>query len=249
MNPTQEQLTQLSQDGYTILPQAVPRALVDDALRAINHCMGQGMEPSRISEFASRSYCPELKGEPVISDLFNASQLRPFCENLVGEGNLKSVNHGQIALRFPRRIEPPFPAPQPHLDGIHSPNNGVPEGEIHNFTMLCGVLLSDLPIENAGNFSVWPGSHRGFEAHFREHGYEALKDGTPKIEMPAPRQIIARAGDAVVCHYQLAHGIAPNVSPNIRYAIFFRLKHRDHDAHRFETLTDLWLDWPGIRHG
>ena len=29
----------------------------------------------------------------------------------------------------------PPPAPRPHLDGMHSPNNGVPAGEIYSFTV------------------------------------------------------------------------------------------------------------------
>jgi len=32
-----------------------------------------------------------------------------------------------------------------------------------------------------------------------------------------------------------------------RYAIYFRLGHVDHKAQRFETLTDFWLEWEGIR--
>jgi hypothetical protein len=45
----------------------------------------------------------------------------------------------------------------------------------------------------------------------------------------------------------LAHGIAPNVSPHIRYAIFFRLSHEEHRADWKAPMTDLWLHWPGIR--
>jgi ectoine hydroxylase-related dioxygenase (phytanoyl-CoA dioxygenase family) len=36
-----------------------------------------------------------------------------------------------------------------------------------------------------------------------------------------------RAGDLVLAHYQLAHSVAQNLSPQIRYAIHYRLAHRD----------------------
>ncbi|MCC2687065.1 MAG: Protein involved in biosynthesis of mitomycin antibiotics/polyketide fumonisin, partial [Paenibacillaceae bacterium] len=107
--------------------------------------------------------------------------------------------------------------------------------------------LSDLPNVNAGNFSVWPGSHHLYERYFRELGPESLLSGMPPVDLPEPRQIIGQAGDAVFCHYQLAHGIAPNVSPNVRYAVFFRLRHVDHATDWKAPMTDLWLHWPGIR--
>lgn len=32
-----------------------------------------------------------------------------------------------------------------HIDGLPTPESGVPEGQVHNFTILVGVLLNDLP--------------------------------------------------------------------------------------------------------
>jgi len=48
-------------------------------------------------------------------------------------------------------------------------------------------------------------------------------------------------------HYMLGHGIAGNVSPNIRYALFFRLMHVDHDRYQWECMTDVWAEWEGMR--
>ena len=45
----------------------------------------------------------------------------------------------------------------------------------------------------------------------------------------------------------LAHSAAPNVSPNTRYAIFFRLYHHDHGSFRAEAMTDIWLEYDGMR--
>jgi ectoine hydroxylase-related dioxygenase (phytanoyl-CoA dioxygenase family) len=111
--------------------------------------------------------------------------------------------------------------------------------------MLVSVLLSDVPHENMGNFTVWPGSHRVLESYCREHGPERILTERPKLEM-APQQIIGRKGDAVICHFQLGHGIAPNVSPHIRYALFFRMKHPAHESRKAETLSNMWLEWPGV---
>ena len=112
------------------------------------------------------------------------------------------------------------------------PLNGVKAGTVYHFTALGGVFLSDVSEPFQGNFTVWPGTHRALAAHFAAHGTDELLQGFPRIAMPAPRQLTARAGDAILAHYQLAHGAAPNVGPHVRYAVFFRL------ARQGTTLVD-----------
>ena len=113
--------------------------------------------------------------------------------------------------------------------------------------MLVAIYLSDVPNPYAGNFTVWPGTHRAFERYFRQHGAEALLDGMPPIDLPRPRQITGAAGDIILAHYQIAHTAAPNVSPHTRYAVFFRMRHVDHPSFRPEAMTDIWLEWEGLR--
>ncbi len=50
----------------------------------------------------------------------------------------------------------------------------------------------------------------------------------------------------VLAHYLLSHSVAPNASPNVRYAIFFRLTHVDHARQKWESMADPWLQWEGI---
>ena len=156
------------------------------------------------------------------------------------------MDYGQIALRFPG-LQDPHGEPRPHIDGMYSPTNGVEKGTIGSFTALLAVLLSDLPEPYAGNFTVWPGSHAQNAAFFREHGPESLLNGMPAVTMRDPVQITGRAGDAVLAHYLLAHGVAPNASPHVRYAIFFRLTHVDHERQKWESMVDPWLQWEGVK--
>lgn len=246
MKLSHRQKEQFYQDGYVLIPGVVPRLMVNDTLRAINHSVGQGMNVDEMTKFRAQSYCPELTGEPVIADVFNKTPLLPLAESAVGAGKIRPVGGGQIALRFPVPTDPP-PVARPHIDGMYSPTNGVPEGTIGHFTALVGVLLSDLPGPDAGNFTVWPGTHRLYEDYFRAHGPEKLFDGMPPIDMPAPVQITGQAGDGVLVHYQLAHGVTPNVSPHVRYALFFRLTHVEHNRGSLDILTDIWREWEGLR--
>jgi hypothetical protein len=243
---TDAQKRQFYTDGYLHLPGIVSSDLVHAACRAINASLGaRGMHPDALPSLRARSYCPELQDASPITDLLHASPLWSIAESCIGQGNIRPATRAQIALRFPSMEEPH--APQPHIDGMHTPTNGIPAGEIHNFTALVGVLLSDLPHEYAGNFTVWPGTHRLYERYFRERGPQALLQGMPPVALPQPQQIVGRAGDAIFCHYQLGHGIAGNGAPHIRYAVFFRLFHNDHDGMRWKCMTDIWRAWGGMR--
>lgn len=246
MELTDVQKQSLFEQGFIKLPGIVPRPLVDAALRSINASLGsEGMHPDNLTKFRAQSYCPELQQTPAITGLLTDSPLWSVAEAAIGAGKIQPVNGGQIALRFPSTD--PAREPHPHLDGMYTPTNGVPEGTIRNFTALVGVLLSDLPQPDAGNLAVWPGTHRLFEGYFQEHGPQSLLEGMPRVEMPEPEQITGTAGDAVLCHYQVAHGIAGNAAPHIRYAIYFRLSHVDHDELHWECMTDIWREWSGMQ--
>jgi hypothetical protein len=227
--------------GYAVVPGGAAAERVDAALKAINVSLGRGILASEVEQFRSQSFCPELRTTPAITDLFHATAARPLAESLLGP--LEPVTMGQIALAFPSdRADPLYP----HIDGLHTPTNGVPKGTVSTFTLLAGVLLSDQTAPEAGNLVVWPGSHRLYEDHFRRHGGRSLLDGLPAVPLPRPEPVLGRAGDLVLCHYQLAHTGGPNTSPRIRYSVYFRVKAAGHDERRWECLASLWKEWPGM---
>ncbi|HEY2941933.1 MAG TPA: phytanoyl-CoA dioxygenase family protein [Vicinamibacteria bacterium] len=245
MKLSAEQKESLLEDGYVRVPAVVPAPPLAAALKAINHSLGQGLPPAEMPVFRSRSFCPELQRAAVILDLLRATPAWVLAESLLGEGGVEPVRSGQIALAFPQTE--PAAAPYPHLDGLHTPTNGVPAGEVRSFTLLVGVILSEVTDPGAGNLTVWPGSHRLYESYFREHGPRSLLDGMPPVALPDPVEVTGSVGDVVLCHYQLAHAVGANTSPHVRYAVYFRLKSRGHDGRRWECLTDVWKEWPGVR--
>ncbi|EFH83839.1 phytanoyl-CoA dioxygenase family protein [Ktedonobacter racemifer] len=245
MELTSTQKQALYEQGYVALPGIVPQELVEKALHAINASLGsEGMDPQRLPILRAQTYCPEITASPEITNLLTESPLWSLSESVIGQGSILPVKSGQIALRFPA----PGPArlPRPHLDGMYSPNNGVKEGAIDNFTALIGVFLSAIPHDFMGNLAVWPGTHRLFEDYFRKHTPQSLLKGLPEVNLPELQQITAQPGDAVLCHYQLGHGITINTSPYIRYAIFFRLRHVNHEQWQWECMTNIWREWAGM---
>jgi hypothetical protein len=246
LSPSQKQ--SLRQNGYLLIENAVSEHLVNRALHTIYHRLGQGVPKEEIATWQSQSFFPELKTAPPILDLVNESGVLATLQELIGEENVVPFRSAQLALRFPREYGTEPRVPSPHIDGVHSPLNGVPQGELHSFTALVGVFLTDVKTDFAGNLSVWPGSHTAMESYFQEHGIEGLlKEGvTPAINLKPPVQIKAKAGDCIIAHYQLLHGVTMNIAPNPRFAIFFRVKHPLHEDHKLQCLTHLWKEWPGI---
>ncbi len=238
-------------DGYAVLRGAVAPAVVRAARGAINHDLGErGVPPEELPAFRSRSFCPQLREQPVLVDVFDRSAVPGALETLLGVGNLSPVTQAQVALRFPT------PAPEDarwrehgHLDGVGSGMNGMEVGEFsRHFTCLAVVLLSDLPGPWNGNFTVWPGSHAAGETFFKKATPEVLKAGSPSYDLPRPPvQICGAPGDVVITHHQLWHGAAPNYGPDVRYAAIFRPAHVDVDQNGTATMTDIWREFPGVR--
>src|SRR5437762_3159981 len=131
----------LLRDGYVLLRGAVPRERVAAALRAINRSLGEeGMARERLPEMRARTYCPELVAADEMVDLYRATEVRGAAEALIGR--VRPPTQAQIALRFPEAG--PARPPTPHIDGMYTPENGVPAGTIYHFTALAGVFLSDV---------------------------------------------------------------------------------------------------------
>ena len=58
------------------------------------------------------------------------------------------------------------------------------------------------------------------------HGHTALPTGE-KTDALLGTEVVhctGRAGDVFIANYLTAHLVAPNVSPNIRYAVYFRIR-------------------------
>jgi ectoine hydroxylase-related dioxygenase (phytanoyl-CoA dioxygenase family) len=240
-------MDQFRRDGYAQFPQTVSQTLVKTARDRILRDIKENYDPNRLVEYNNQSWCPGLRGSPEILSLFKNRPVQSLVNDLLGKNCFQS-DRGQIAIRKAHNSDQPY-EPVPHIDGIPTPHNGLRGTEIQNFTALAGIFLTEVKTAFAGNFTVWPGSHLVLEKHFRERGKAALQEGMPAIPLGEPLQLLAKPGDLVLCHYELAHSAAPNVSDDDRIAIFFRLWFKeivDPEAkeQRWHNLTHIWHDWP-----
>ena len=232
----------LRRDGYVRFRSLCPETLIRAARLAIDRDLSTNYDPSRQIEYDHRSYCPDLRGAPPLMALLLDSGITAKLDEVIGFKRL-GYDVGQIALRKAGNASEPNP-PEPHIDGLPTPFNGVSSKVLYsNFTALVGIYLSPVRTEFAGNFTVWPGSHNILEAHFREHGPEALRNGMPRIPLGQPVQLMTEPGDVVLCHYSLAHTAAVNLSAADRYAVYFRLWLKGMRLRRWHFMTHIWDGW------
>eukprot|EP00698_Gefionella_okellyi_P018175 TRINITY_DN5422_c0_g1_i2.p1 TRINITY_DN5422_c0_g1~~TRINITY_DN5422_c0_g1_i2.p1 ORF type:complete len:303 (+),score=31.37 TRINITY_DN5422_c0_g1_i2:65-973(+) len=266
MNPiiTEEQRTNFFRNGFVTLQGVVPQQFLDRAVRAINMHFTRGISEDDAEKFINGQLFPDLQGKPAIGDLFNKTAAKPLAESMIGE--IGPTYGGQIALRFPGSMciesDELGATPSPNMwweDGWHIDGFGKERrpGEINNFSMLFGVFLKDCPLPFHGNLMVFPGTHWILQNYFRENCLEKTAnslegdDIMPKgLPFPTPIQVTGKAGDVVMAHYQLAHSIAPNLSPDIRYVVYFRLYsklHQPQHKYRPSSILDIWQDWPAMQ--
>jgi hypothetical protein len=247
-----EQKTNFVRDGYVHLHRIVPTTLTRLARRVINARMGEGLS-AKHAEMLRRNAWSLGEDElmhlrPEFSSLLFDSQAFEIASSVLGETMYLPHYYVQVAIRFPQSSDEPHFLPW-HLDNI------VSDG-IKGFSAVVGVFLSDALEPNSGNFTVFPGGHRLLEQEFRSKSHSSkvlFRDEhgrivtPPQMDIPE-RQLLVHDGDIVVAHHQLPHRAAPNVSANIRYAVFFRFYHRamsyDHPvecAARQIILQNLWI--------
>jgi hypothetical protein len=249
MTPKEEWLASFLKNGYAHFPRLLDEKTVKAARKRIDKDIAKNYDPTRKTEYDNQSYCPDIRSSKEITALFTHPEVQRRVDALVPLDQL-GFDPGQIAIRNAHNADRPY-EPQPHIDGIPTPHNGVTGDELSPFTMLAGVFLSDVVADFAGNFTVWPGSHLLIEQYFRENGRESTRKGMPQISLGSPVQLRASTGDLVLCHYQLAHAAVVNTSDHDRYAVFFRLwQHEIHPAYnsdyrenRWMRLTHLWTGW------
>jgi hypothetical protein len=234
-------------DGYVVVPGVVQRAAVERAKQRINNWIASGFDRGRWADYVRWGFAPEIATSPEILGLLNETPVRDIAESLVGQ-TLELLGDPQIALRFPLA-----PGEAPARVGCHV--DGISDNEVYSFTVLAGVLLSDLPIANGGNFTVWPGTHTVVAQWFQANGTRFEQSSVAYAGLGAlghtsePRAVCGSAGDLILSHYLLLHGIGAHTGPDIRYTTYFRLRRVDHTDFGDAPLTDPWAEWDGVGEG
>jgi hypothetical protein len=247
---TNAQKRHFVEEGYLKIPNVVPKIMIDNALRAVNHSIGYvGLGGEDPANNRSAFFCAELLEAPVVLDLFHKTPAFALAEELIGHGNVLPLARAKPYPRFPELLNGEDIVHRGHLDGIGNGSNGMPKGYYNRgFTAFAVIYLADVLEPNSGNFTVWPKSHRTLNNFFKENGHEVLANGMPKLDFPeAPVMVTANAGDLILAHNLIFHTGGVNSSPNVRHAVIARFKHKDCDTIGKDGYTDLWREWSGVQ--
>jgi len=236
---SESQLREFYTNGYVVVKGLIKQDILCAAIKHINQALGRGNILPQNDTPLFEKQAPEITNLVLQSKVYNSVQ------SLFGKRELKHPNGAQIALRFPLPGDgnnKPLEPRRWHIDGMDKEKAG-------NFSLLCGIALSNWPTPYMGNFTVFPQSHHVIGPSLQEMGAERFckqqKEGD-KLQFQGGVQVIAECGDVIMCHPFLAHRVGPNHSPHIRYAVFFRLHINGHDPHA--CVKDMWAEFDGVKH-
>ena len=240
--------------GYATVRGAVPDAAVRRALAAVTRSGSS-------ARTALGSAAPELlKARPIL-DLLNAPGVVRLIDELLGLPRIDPVARAQIAVVHRHcGVEEPIAADKLawHIDGMNKKSLG-------HFSLLIGVVLTDLTRSGSGSLAVWPGSHRTIEQWFAaelacERERASSSSGSPDVVSAVLQRVVERfcseppqlypedavellcsPGDVVILPYHTAHTatrIANALCPAERVVVYFRVRLRDASPMSLETLAD-----------
>lgn len=244
---TDDDLLHFARDGYLVLRDVVPEALLDAADAEVDDLV-ESVAPHHdgAGQDATFWFLPPAE-LPRCHDLFRASPVRDLASSLVAPLPIDlGFDHVQVAITVPPWSHRPG---GPHLDGF-----GLDPESVASFTMLAGIPLTDQRSPSSGNLWVWPGSHLVHEALFRERGplvLQATYGHSTLLEQPVsldpPVELLLGRGDLLLSHYLLGHNKGGNTSATVRRTIYFRLQAEGHAERGPATMVDAWTEYGPVR--
>nr|WP_232542440.1 phytanoyl-CoA dioxygenase family protein [Nocardia bovistercoris] len=235
---TREQRKEFAERGYIVVPDVVPPDLIAAANAVVDEQISA--RPPVDGHVGVVYRFQELEDSPVLAALLRDTSAFSLAESLMGEGELDFPDTVQTALTYP-----PFrdARHKPHIDGGKGRKPGDPPW---TFSMLAGFFLTDQSTDDTGNLFVWPGTHRAHAELFRARGPEAFTT-YPTVDLPAVDMVRGRPGDMLLKHYLLGHNGGNNTGDSVRRTVYFRLRHREHEAKWEQALQDPWHDFAALR--
>jgi len=248
-----EQLGRFGRDGFLVVPDVVPEALLAAADAEVDALFAADPPPAGTVGPHFAFLPPERL--PAADAALRASPALALAEALVAPLRLDhALDHIQVALNIP-----PYPQRPggPHIDG-HRPDQDRP----HSFTLLAGIALDDVARDGPGNLWVWPGSHRLHQRVFVERGPGALLPASghvTNLEPPppppgpilralgTPAPVPLRRGDLLLAHYLLGHNTGDNATTTVRRTLYHRLATPTHAGRWEATFLDPLTEFAPVR--
>lgn len=231
-------------DGLVIRRGFVADDLIARASSLIAHWVREQMDPAQIAAYTRRTFAPELGAHPDLLGLFTESGAQELAVDLLGD--IQPVATTQVQIRVP---ESTLPAAQPekamHVDGVACPH--LDSDELRTFSLLVGVVLSDVNDPKGGALRYLSGGHLAMADWFRsEWSLGVTEQVPPEIDSEDGTAFLGAPGDILLMHHLVPHSVGRNRTATPRVMAYFRVCHPDHGGRRLEALSNPWLDYPPL---
>jgi ectoine hydroxylase-related dioxygenase (phytanoyl-CoA dioxygenase family) len=203
-----EQIQNYINEGFLLLPDAIDTETVERARQIL----------ARKVVNASENPYHTFVRDSAVSACFN----RKVCDAAARLANVRSFRPPRTVYTvtvFPTAKEWEFPAP--HID--HAKEEDAHKTFPPPFRIGCLIYLSDVQ-PHGGATIVWPGSHRRLEelakSNIERYKYLAsVHRDIATVDLGSPKEITARAGDALFYQYLCAHSGSGNSGTTPRFAL------------------------------
>jgi hypothetical protein len=196
-------------NGYLVIPNAVPKEDCLAAVQIINDLIGVSLEEPNSwyqSHVDRQGIMIQLFQHPVLQKNRFSDKIRMVFEELWNRTDLW-VSTDRVGFNPPERADWTFPGPDLHWDvSLQLP---IPFG-------LQGLLYLADTEANQGAFTLVPGFHKRLESWLQSlpPGADPRKQDLHSL---GSFPVAAQAGDFIVWHQALPHGSSPNTAHLPRY--------------------------------
>jgi hypothetical protein len=242
---TPQETAAFARDGAIVRRTFVPDRLVDRVRSSVDGWYRTEMDPALIDSYTQRTFAPDLGNDHDVLALFHESGVADLVTSLVPE--IEPVVTAQIQIRVPESdagITQPEKAM--HVDGVACPH--LDPSELRTFTLLVGVVLSEIADSDGGALRYVRGGHLDMAEWFRTEWSVGMTDQVPpRIDAEQGAPLLGSPGDVLLMHHLVPHGVGRNTSQTPRVMAYFRVSHSQHARQRLDALRDPWLEYPAIR--
>jgi hypothetical protein len=217
---SEAQHQQFVTDGLCVLRGAVPPEVCAAAVRELEASPATERTDGGADEKLAATLTPQILA--AVAELFGGSNAFEYDPR-------DPANLARIARRsgdftrggdFARPRQEGRGGPQTHVAHI---DDNVPTAMPSGWAVGTFIFLTDVPVEDAGAFVCFPGSPARLRVATAD-AHRCLVEVAPLVS-GAPREMLVRAGDVVLCHHIMGHcGSSNLVNPTTRHAFFPRWK-------------------------
>jgi ectoine hydroxylase-related dioxygenase (phytanoyl-CoA dioxygenase family) len=206
---TAQQIQNYATDGFLLLPEAVDKKIVARARHTLTAQIPK-TQASAHHQFVS---------DPSVLACFSKNLCAAAAE-LAGTGKTLGPPATVCTITvFPTLEQWEWPAP--HID--HAKEEDAHQTLPPPYRIACLIYLTDTE-PHCGGTVVWPGSHRRLQElaasnHERYKYLAALNGDISQLDLGAPKEITAQAGDALLYQYLCTHAGSSNTGTEPRFAL------------------------------